>query len=260
MVKVMKPRFIVLEGEGWNCEHETAEAVELAGGHADRLFVRRFAANPAVLREYDGLIFPGGFTYGDDLGSGRVAALDLEPAKEEMQRFLSNLNVMLGVCNGFQIAVWLGLAPALDGKRYFDGKRVSLLPNDSGKFEDRWVYLQNADGNCIWTRGVGRIYLPVRHGEGKFVAPADVLQKMEDERLVAFRYCDEDGNTDVGYPLNPNGAMNGIAGVCSETTLFMMPHPEAYVHRLQHPRWTREQLPDEGDGLQIFRNAVEYCR
>ena len=212
-----------------------------------------------MLRDYDGLVFPGGFTYGDDLGSGRVAALDLEPAKDEMARFLEAEKVMLGICNGFQIGVWLGVAPAVDGK-YFDGKKASLLWNDTGLFGDRWVYLKNAGGDCMLTQGIDGIYLPVRHGEGKFVATPDLLAKVEDQGLVAFRYCDEIGNVKAGYPHNPNGSMNGIAGVCTKTTLFMMPHPEAYIHALQHPHWTRGQLPDHGDGLKIFRNAVEYLR
>ena len=251
------PRFMVLEGQGWNCQDETAHAIQLAGGQANQVYIKHLIEKPEILQSYQGLIFPGGFTYGDDISSGRVAAADLEPVKDELQKFLDDKKVIAGICNGFQIAVWLGLAPALDNK-YLAGKKASLVQNDSGKFEDRWVYLKNAGGNCIWTKDVDVIYLPVRHGEGKFVAPPEVLEEIERQGLIAFRYCDKNGNTSIDYPLNPNGAMKGIAGVCSYTTLFMMPHPEAHVYGLQHPRWTRENVPEEGDGMKIFRNAVKY--
>ena len=258
VIALYKPKFIVLDGQGWNCENETAEAIELAGGKADKVYIKKLMANPKMLRGYQGLVLPGGFTYGDDLGSGRVAALDLESAKYEMKKFLKEEKIMIGICNGFQIAVWLGITPAIDGK-FFDGKKASLLWNDSAMFRNRWTYLKNVGGDCVLTKDIDTMYLPVRHGEGKFVASKDVLKKVEDQKLVAFRYCDENGNTYVGDPYNPNGSTNNIAACCTKTTLFMMPHPEAYTKKWQHPRWTREpNLPQEGDGMKIFRNAVDY--
>jgi phosphoribosylformylglycinamidine synthase subunit PurQ / glutaminase len=168
--------------------------------------------------------------------------------------------LILGVCNGFQLMVKLGLLPALDGN--YSDQSTTLTFNDSGRFEDRWIYLKaNAQSPCIFTKGIDLIYLPVRHGEGKFVPQSDaVLNSIEKKNLFVFQYCLESGAATMDYPANPNGAVNAIAGICNETgRLFgLMPHPEAYLHRTNHPRWTREALPEEGQGLAIFRNAVKF--
>ena len=160
--------------------------------------------------------------------------------------------------------VKMGLLPALSG-RYQD-QVVTLTFNDCGRFQDRWVYLKSNDASpSIFTRGIERgIYLPIRHGEGKFVTSSqEILEEIERKNLAVLKYSDPEYlNPTMEFPLNPNGSMNGIAGICDESGLLMglMPHPEAFHHRTNHPRWTREELPEDGDGLIIFRNAADYVR
>ena len=181
---------------------------------------------------------------------------------EELLQFIKAGKLILGVCNGFQLMVKLGLLPALNGN--YTEQSATLTFNDSGRFEDRWVYLKaNAQSPCVFTRGIDVVYLPVRHGEGKFIPESDaILEQIEKKNLCALQYCTDDGAPTMDYPANPNGSINAIAGICNETgRLFgLMPHPEAYLHRTNHPRWTRENLPEEGQGLAIFRNAVNFIR
>jgi phosphoribosylformylglycinamidine synthase len=156
----------------------------------------------------------------------------------------------------------LGLLPSLEGN--YTGQSATLTYNDSGRFEDRWVYLKaNAKSPCVYTRGIDISYLPVRHGEGKFIPQnTSILRQIEAKNICAFQYCGSDGQPAMDYPANPNGSINSIAGICDESgRLFgLMPHPEAYLYRVNHPRWTREKLPEEGHGLLIFRNAVNFIR
>ena len=169
----------------------------------------------------------------------------------------------MGVCNGFQLMAKLGLIPAVGG--HYGEQKVTLTFNDSGRFEDRWVHLKiNPRSPCVFTKGLDKVHLPVRHGEGKFLpASTSVMQQLKETGLVCLHYTDETyrGPT-MKYPLNPNGSVEGVAGICDETgRLFgLMPHPEAFLHRTHHPRWTREDLPEEGVGVAFFRNAVQYVR
>ena len=177
--------------------------------------------------------------------------------------FIERGGLILGVCNGFQLMVKLGLLPAFD--RNYTLQLTTLTFNDSGRFEDRWVYLKiNHDSPCVFTRNMETIYLPVRHGEGKFVAGNDdILGRLHSQSQVVMCYTHSDyGKATLDYPYNPNGSVDGIAGICDETgrLMGMMPHPEGYLHRTNHPRWTRENLPEEGMGVGIFRNAVEYLK
>jgi phosphoribosylformylglycinamidine (FGAM) synthase-like amidotransferase family enzyme len=181
---------------------------------------------------------------------------------EELLKFIAGGKLILGICNGFQLMVKLGLLPALDGN--LTQQSSTLTFNDSGRFEDRWVYLKaNAQSPCVFTKGINIVYYPVRHGEGKFVPEEDLaLRQMEEKNLIALQYCSNGGDITMDYPANPNGSVSAIAGLCNETgRLFgLMPHPEAFLHRTNHPRWTRETLPEEGQGLAIFRNAISFIR
>jgi len=263
---------LVLTGNGTNCEREMAHACRLAGAEATIAHTAEVFAGRVRLADYHFLNLPGGFLDGDDLGSAKAGAVRFKygtVAGDGGHRFLSDLldfvaagNLVLGVCNGFQLLVKLGLLPALGG-RYAE-QTASLTHNDSGRFEDRWVWLAADPASpCVFTRGLSQVYLPVRHGEGKFVpANADTLQGIEGGHLVAVRYASADGAPAMAYPLNPNGSVGAVAGLCdpSGRVFGLMPHPEAFVHRTQHPRWTREELPEEGDGLGLFRNAVEFVK
>lgn len=264
---------IVLTGNGTNCEREMAHACRLAGSdEVDIVYIHEILSGEKRLDDYHFLILPGGFLDGDDLGAAQAAANRIiharvkgggEPLREQFRRFIDGGKLILGVCNGFQLMVKLGILPAVDGE-YFR-QTVTLTFNDSGRFEDRWVWISiNEKSPCVFTRGLKKVYLPVRHGEGKFMArSAAILKRLHRQQQVVARYCTQDSDRPaMTYPDNPNGAVDAIAGICNETGRLygMMPHPDAYTHRTNHPRWTREDLPEEGMGLAFFKNAVQFIR
>jgi phosphoribosylformylglycinamidine synthase subunit PurQ / glutaminase len=263
---------IVITGNGTNCEMEMAHACKLAGfDRVEIVHISELLCGIKRLDDYQFLNLPGGFLDGDDLGSAKAGANRILHARvsggerlfDQFRRFILSGKLILGVCNGFQLLVKLGVLPGLNG--IYDRQTVTLTYNDSGRFEDRWVYLSvNAASPCVFTRGLDGIYLPVRHGEGKFVTNDDkTLADLKKKNLIALQYSDSTyGRITMDYPANPNGSMGAIAGICNETgRIFgLMPHPEAYLHRTNHPRWTREKLPEEGMGLLIFRNASAFLR
>lgn len=259
-----RPQILVLTGYGINCEDETTYAFNLpaVGGAATQVHIHDLIAEPRQLERFHILVVPGGFSFGDDISAGVVLAAKLRYRLEEpLRTFLQDGKLLLGICNGFQVLVRLGVLPAVHGAGWH--QEATLTANDSGKFEDRWVHLR-VEPTCAspFVQGIERLYLPVRHGEGKFV-PRDetILQTLQANHQIAARYCGPDG-APAPYPWNPNGSVHDIAAVCdpSGRVCGLMPHPEAYLHRTQHPRWTRETLPEEGLGAQIFRNAVAFAR
>jgi len=261
---------MVLAGNGINCEMETAHACRLAGAdEVDIVYLWDIAAGRTSLNGYQLLCLPGGFLDGDDLGSGRASAIRLKHTLvggasmvDQVTGFVADGGLVIGICNGFQLMIKLGLLPALDGVT--DRQQATLTWNDSGRFEDRWVHLKvDPESPCVFTRGLGAIQLPVRHGEGKIVAPDETLGRVLAAHQAPLAYVDPaTGEPTVEYPLNPNGTPHGIAALTDPTgRLFgLMPHPEAFLHRTNHPRWTREELPEVGDGLALFRNAVDFIR
>jgi phosphoribosylformylglycinamidine synthase len=264
---------LVIAGNGTNCEREVASACRLAGAECDIVHIAELLTGRQRLDDYHFLNLAGGFLDGDDLGSAKAGANRLQYARvaggretlaDQLQRFIADGKLVMGVCNGFQLMVKMGLLPALDGDHRIQS--ATLTFNDVGHFEDRWCELVvDPVSPCVFTRGLDRLYFPVRHGEGKFVpASIEVLAAIEERHLAAVRYCDPvTGAPTAAYPWNPNGSTAAIAGICDETgRLFgLMPHPEAYVHRTHHPRWTREaNLPEEGMGLWLYRNAVEFIQ
>jgi phosphoribosylformylglycinamidine synthase I len=268
-----KVKSIVLTGNGTNCEREMAHACRLAGSDVvDIVHISEILYGEKRLGDYHFLNLPGGFLDGDDLGSAKADANRIihsrvkgkkESLFDQFRKFIADGKLVIGICNGFQLMVKLGLLPAFDGK-YFE-QTVTLSFNDSGRFEDRWAYLKiNPDSPCVFTKGMTGVYLPVRHGEGKLIPKNDaILKKLHKSNQIVAQYSEADYcRIAEGYPANPNGSIDAIAGICNETgRLFgMMPHPEAYTHRTNHPRWTREDLPEEGMGLGFFRNAVEFIR
>ncbi len=267
------PKALVLTGNGTNCDREMAHACELAGARAVIAHTAQLFSGEVRLADYHFLNLPGGFLDGDDLGSAKAGAVRFKYGRiqdDGIHRFLDDLTsfvaagkLVLGVCNGFQLMVKMGLLPALDGN--YLRQEATLTFNDCGRFQDRWVYLKaNPASPSIFTRGIERgVYFPIRHGEGKFVASPDVLNRIEMHNLAVFKYSDHEYTSPtMEFPLNPNGSENAIAGICDESGRLMglMPHPEAFTHFTNHPRWTREQLPVEGDGLILFRNAAAYVR
>lgn len=262
-------RAIVIAGNGTNCENEVAHACRLAGAECDIVHIAELLTGRVELASYHFLNFAGGFLDGDDLGSAKAGANRLTHARvaggkpslaEQIHQFIADGKLIMGVCNGFQLMVKMGLLPGLDGD--YRQQNTTLTFNDGGRFEDRWTYLAvDPASPCVYTRGLKGIYLPVRHGEGKFVAetPA-LLASLEAQHQTVLKYADADFRPTMTYPQNPNGSQGAVAGLCdpSGRIFGLMPHPEAYVHRTHHPRWTREDLPEEGMGLWLYQNAVTF--
>lgn len=258
----MTPKVLILTGYGINCDIETQHAFKLAGADAERVHLTDLINGTRKLEDFQVLALPGGFSFGDDIASGKVLANMIKyNLGEGMQEFIDEGKLVIGICNGFQAMVKMGLLPAFNGN--YASQDVTLTFNDSGRFEDRWVCLKsNQRSKCVFTKGIDSIYLPVRHGEGKFVTRnPQVLEGLKKGNHIVFRYVDREGRS-AGYPYNPNGSVDNVAGICDEAgrVFGMMPHPEAFQHRTNHPRWTREELPEEGAGVTIFRNAVEYAK
>ncbi len=262
---------LVPTGHGINCENETRRALQLAGFNTIDLvhlnFLARGQVDPAA---YNLIVFPGGFLDGDDLGAAQACANRIRHSRinngrliDRFMEFIFRGGLLLGICNGFQLITKLGLLPAIGGK--YGTRDVTLTANDSGRFEDRWVHLTvDSDSPCVFTRGLKRLYLPVRHGEGKVIGRSEpISSELVNQHQAVLRYCSQhSGGATMAYPDNPNGSELAIAGLCDTTgRIFgLMPHPECFVHRTNHPRWTREELPEEGDGLAIFKNAATFIR
>ncbi len=270
-VKEKKPKAIVISGYGINCENETAHALTLAGADSKIVHLSKLMHGEEKLEDYQIMLIPGGFSGGDDLGAGRYFANKLNyRLGEEFYKFIEAGKLIGDICNGFQVIVKLGVLPGFEPD--FKVQNATLAFNDSGRFEDRWVYLKvNPQSPCVFTKGIEKLYLPVRHGEGKFIpANKKVLAKLWSNNQVALQYVNERLEL-ASYPYNPNGSVDNIAGICSPggRIFGLMPHPEAFTHFTNHPRWTRireamkragKQMPEEGDGIKIFRNAVEFAR
>ena len=258
----MKIKVLVLRTAGTNCDVETAFAFEKAGAKAELVHINRLTAREKSLFGYHILAIPGGFTYGDDIASGKILANELKYSiDEDIGRFIDDGKLIIGICNGFQVLVKSGLLPNIAGD--FRSIEATLTINDSDKFEDRWIYLKKVHSKCVWTRGMAEIvHLPIAHGEGKFIPrDAKILKKLKDNGQIVFEYTDEKGGR-AGYPHNPNGSVEAIAGICDPTgrVFGLMPHPERHISPYQHPRWTRMRVRKEGDGLLVFRNGVDFAK
>jgi phosphoribosylformylglycinamidine synthase len=257
---MVTPRAWILRTAGTNCDEETEFACRCVGFDARRIHIGRLLERPEVLREAALLVIPGGFTYGDDLGAGRILANEVRlRLGDAIRAFLRRDGMVLGICNGFQVLVKAGILP----DPFRSGPpEATLTYNDSARFEARWIRLRAAGGRCVFWPEADEIELPVAHGEGKFVARSDdVLDRMERAGQVVFRYAAPDGGP-ARYPWNPNGSARDIAAVCDPTgrAMGMMPHPERYVDATHHPRWTRGDAGREPDGLRLFRYAARACR
>ncbi|MCP4364857.1 MAG: phosphoribosylformylglycinamidine synthase I [Planctomycetes bacterium] len=256
-----KVKALVLRTAGTNCDAETEYAFERAGAEPRRIHINRILEKKGrVLRDYHILVLPGGFTYGDDIAAGKILANILRfHLQEDIREFLQEGKLILGICNGFQALVKSRLLPAVNGG---GSQEATLTGNDSNRFETRWTYLKACSGKSVFVEEGQLLYMPVAHAEGKFVTRDDgVLDRLRKSSQIVFRYVNEKGESD-GFPYNPNGSVDDIAGVCDPTgrVLGMMPHPERYVEDVQHPHWQRQvrgKYP-EPHGIQIFRNAVKY--
>ncbi len=270
----LRVKAIVTTGYGTNCEKEMAHACLVAGAdQVDIVHLSDILDGTTRITDYHFLNLPGGFLDGDNMGAAQAGAHRLRHARilgsgerlmDQILEFVEQGGLILGVCNGFQLMVKTGLLPGLDGD--YESRVVSLTYNDSGRFEDRWVTCKaNGDCPCVFTKGLETIELPVRHGEGKFVClDKKILDEIEAKDLIAIQYVNPDTEEPtLDYPQNPNGSELAIAGICDPTGRLMglMPHPEAYHHFTNHPQWTRRHFSgEEGAGIAMFRNAVNYIR
>ncbi|MDR1952253.1 MAG: phosphoribosylformylglycinamidine synthase I [Elusimicrobiota bacterium] len=259
-----KVKALILTTAGTNCDYESQAALQLCGASADRVHINVLLEKKDEILNYDILVFPGGFSYGDDIASGKILANEVKNKMGGvLQKFALSKRPVIGICNGFQVLVKMGLLPSV---REFC-QTSTLSYNDSGKFECRWVYLKtmkNIDGvsKCLWTRNLPEIIsLPVAHGEGKFIVrDKDILDMLKNNEQIAFKYCSKDGS-EADYPLNPNGSIEQIAGISNDfgNVFGLMPHPERYVFALQHP--ARQGYDGKfGWGKIIFQNAVDYVK
>ncbi len=261
-----QPRVLILRAPGTNCDGETAHAFTVAGGLPDAWHVNRLLDERDLLARYQILCLPGGFSYGDDIASGKILANQIRHhLADALKKFRDDGKLILGICNGFQILVKSGVLLADDDH----GSPATLAWNTSRRFEDRWVNLRVSGDRCVFLRDIEEMYLPVAHGEGRFVARTGrALDQLESAGQLPLRYAgarelvgaSATGGHQLPYPENPNGAERDVAGVCDESgrVFGLMPHPERHIDPTQHPRWTRGEARTPGDGLQVFVNAVRY--
>jgi len=227
----MKPKAIILTGYGINCEEETAWCFEKTGGEAEIVHINDLIENPNKLSDYQILAIPGGFSYGDDTGSGNAYANKIKNNfTEQIINFAKQDKLIIGICNGFQILANTGLVPAVDEK--YGERQVALMHNKTARYECRWIRLKNTSKKCVWTRDIDLIHLPIAHGEGNFYAEPEILNKIKENDQIALKYVNEDGSpANQKFPINPNGALEDIAAVTdpSGRILGMMPHPERFL-------------------------------
>jgi phosphoribosylformylglycinamidine synthase len=252
-----KVKVLMLRAPGTNRDVDTRLAFEQAGAEVDSALVTELFRREKKFAEYHVAVIPGGFTYGDDISAGKIMANEIRlKLGDDINKFVTDGRLVLGICNGFQVLVKTGILPGIKGQ---SAQPVTLTNNDSGKFECRWVYLKvNEKSPCVFTKGMRSMYVPIAHGEGKLVAEPGMAEKLN----IVVQYVNEKGKTQAGYPYNPNGSVYDIAGICdaSGRIFGLMPHPEDFIRGTQHPHWTREAPRPSGDGLQIFQNAVNWSK
>jgi len=268
-----KVNALILTGFGLNCDNETAHVFELAGADVHKIHINTLISGKVKLDDFHVLALGGGFSWGDDHGGGVIQALKMKNhIGDDLLSFVDRGKLIIGICNGFQALVNIGLLPGLD--QDYTNRSVSVTFNDCGNFRDQWVHLTaNRKSPCVFTKDIDLADYPVRHGEGKFIADQKIVNALIDKNQVVFQYADNNGNPANGqFPYNPNGSMADIAGICDATgRIFgLMPHPEAYNHFTNHPDWTRQAqvLKRKGTsldhemtiGVRLFKNGVEYIK
>lgn len=259
---MVKPRVLVVRAPGTNCDVETAYAFELAGAETQRLHVNQIIDHPEIANQFQILCFPGGFSYGDDIAAGRIAAVQWQTRlSDTLAMFQDSDRLVLGICNGFQIMMRLGIFFEQDAAT----APATLTWNRQGRFESRWVHLKPDSDHCVFLKEIEQIYLPMAHAEGRFLMRDNVArEELKSANQIAVRYCTEagaSGDAELPFPDNPNGAEWNVAGICdpSGRIFGLMPHPERFLFPTNHPYWTRrESSGPHGDGLKIFQNAVAY--
>lgn len=269
---------LVLTGYGLNCDYETDFCLNIAGAVSERVHINELIKGQEIgketkLEDYHILAFDGGFSWGDDHGAGIVLATRLKyNIGDQLEQFIKDGKLIIGICNGFQALVNLGLLPGFDGD--YNSRKAALIFNDIGNFRNQWVTIKkNPQSKCAFTKDIASLDLPIRHAEGKFYTDEVFLKKLVDNEQIVFQYAKSSDQLANGeFPYNPNGSLMDIAGISDPTgRIFgLMPHPEAYNHYTNHPDWPRRARElktkgmgiesEEGEGVKVFRNAVEYIK
>jgi phosphoribosylformylglycinamidine synthase len=264
-----QPNVLVLSGYGINCEEETKYSFELAGARADIVHINDLLDRHKSFRSYQILAFPGGFSYGDDTGSGNAFAHRVKNHLwEQIASFFHKDRLIIGICNGFQIMVHLGLVPAISGE--YGHRQAALTFNKSARYIVRWVDLE-VKSKSPWLRDMRKISLPIAHSEGKFFTSEKTLKQLREKRLIALKYASGEMCVYQNLEPNPNSSLEDIAGITDQSgrLLGLMPHPERAIKFTQLPNWTwlkekirrqGQKIPEHGPGLQIFENAVRYFK
>ena len=269
------PKVLVLAGYGINCDYETQVAFEKAGADAQRVHINELISNEQKMEDYHIFFIPGGFSYGDELGAGKILANKLMfYLKDDLLQFIADEKLVGGHCNGAQVMAKAGLIPALID---YQTQQLTLTVNETARYEDRWVHVKSVSEKCIWTKNLPPMQVPVAHGEGRFYSKEpELIQKLEKNDQIALIYTLPDGTTPAQgtFPYNPNGSVADIAGICDPTgrVFAQMPHPERFISLVNHPHWTKKvrnliregtnirQISWDGDGLLLFKNAVNYAK
>lgn len=264
-----KPKVLVLSGYGLNCEEEEAFAFNLAGADAEIVHINDLISKKKNLKDYQILVFPGGFSFGDDTGAGKAFANRMrDHLWEDLQDFIKYDKLVIGFCNGFQIMTNLGLLPAINFE--YGKRQTALLHNKNVRYMNRWVDLKT-ENNSPWLKNLSEFASPIAHGEGRLYADAKTLEELKKKKLVALKYVKGEMCDYQNLEENPNGSLEAIAALTDETgkILGMMPHPERALFIEQLPNYplfkekakrSGKSLQKEGPGLQIFKNGVEYFK
>ena len=255
----IKPRVCILRSDGTNCDQELYYAFEKAGSLPEYVHVNELRKKDKKLSDFQIVALPGGFSYGDDIASGKVLAVELmSKLQGDLQTFIDKKGFLLGVCNGFQTLIRTGLLPfGTLGKM-----QATLTHNDSGHFECRWVQIKAEDSKATYLNDLNfPMHVAVNHGEGKIFADQKIIDRIEQENLVVFRYVDKNGDATSEYPENPNGSLNAIAGItdASGRILGLMPHPEKFVDTTQYPNFRREKI-EKPHGLMFYERIVKFVK
>jgi len=235
---------LILRGPGTNCDQEAGFAFEEAGAKSEFIFIDTLLKTPTILSESQILTVPGGFTYGDDLGAGTAMAARLSALKDKILSFVDKGNLVIGICNGFQILIKSGLLPG------FEGAKATLTLIPGATFRDQWLNLQVESSRCVFTKGIKTLHIPMANSEGRLFIADDYTKKKIEKDHIALKYVGND----------PTSSDEHIAGLCDETgrILGLMPHPERNIFKHSPPDW-QDGKPG-GEGLQVFKNAVEYFK
>jgi len=268
----MIPKVLIMSGYGINCETESAHAFEKAGAQCEIVHVNDLISGEKKMSNYDILMFPRGFSYGDDTGSGNAFANKIKNNLwKDILEFINSKKLIFGVCNGFQIMVYLGLF-ALPSRNYGEVTNA-LASNTSNRYECRWVHIKNNSSNCVFTKGISLTHLPVAHGEGRFYCDDKTYEELKNNNQIVFTYCDKNTEDAKGlYPFNPNGSIKDVAAICDRTgkIMGMMPHPERALYSISEPNFhlkkevakrNNKEIPELIEtNFMIFKNAVDFSR